>query len=71
MELQQKYDELDDIIDTLDRLIDRIEDRNYIEQLEETKYEAQEEFTDVAERLQEERDIEERQQEKEYWEEAI
>lgn len=71
MELQQKYDELDDIIDTLDRLIDRIEDRNYIEQLEETKYEAQEEFADVAERLQEERDIEERQQEKEYWEEAI
>lgn len=33
MELQDKYDELEDIEDTARALIDRITDKDYIEQL--------------------------------------
>lgn len=67
MELQDAYDELDDIIRTLDRLIDDITDKNYIVQLEETKYQAQNELEEVQAALQEQYDREERDQENQYW----
>ena len=71
MDYQDRYDELDNIVSSIDILIDDISDKNYIEQLELIKYEAQNELDEVTEKLQEEYDREERQREKEYWEEAI
>lgn len=71
MDYQSKYDELDNIVSSINILIDAITDKNYIDQLELIKYEAQNELDEVSEKLQEEYDKEERQREKEYWQEAI
>lgn len=71
MDLQDRYDELDSLISSINSLIDDLTDKNYIEQLELIKYEAQNEFEEVSEKLQEERDKVEREQEKEYWEAVI
>lgn len=71
MNYQERYDELDNIVSSINILIDEISDKNYIGQLELIKYEAQNELDEVAEKLQEEQNREERQREKEYWEEAI
>lgn len=71
MNYQERYDELDNIVSSINILIDEISDKNYIEQLELIKYEAQNELDEVAEKLQEEQNREERQREKKYWEEAI
>jgi hypothetical protein len=51
--------------------MDELTDKNYIEQLEIIKYEAQNEFEDVSEQLQKQREQEERQEEKEYWEAVV
>lgn len=59
MDLQDRYDELDNLISSLDLLIDELTDKNYIEQLELIKFEAQNEFEEVSEQLSAE-------QEKEY-----
>lgn len=59
MELQDRYDELDNLIGSLNSLIDELTDKNYIEQLELIKYEAQNEFEEVSKQLSAE-------QEKEY-----
>ena len=59
MELQDRYDELYNLISSLDSLIDELTDKNYIEQLELIKYEAQNEFGEVSKQLSAE-------QEKEY-----
>lgn len=61
MDYQERYDELDTIIMSLDSLIDDISDKYYIEMLKELKFEAQNELEEVQERLQEEYDKEERQ----------
>ena len=66
MDLQDRYDELDNIVRTLDNLIDDITDKDYILQLEETKYQAQEELDEVSEKLQEQQDREERELENQY-----
>ena len=66
MELQETYDELDNIIRTLDNLIDEITNKDYIAQLEETKYQAQEELDKVSEKLEEQRDENEKQDIYEY-----
>lgn len=71
MELQDRYDELDNLINSLSSLMDELTDKNYIEQLELIKYEAQNEFEDVSEQLQKQREQEERQGEKEYWEAVV
>lgn len=47
MSLQDRYDELTEIIDTLDSLIDSITDKDYIEQLRETKYQAENERDEI------------------------
>lgn len=52
-DLQDRYDELDDIVRTIDELIDRISDKNYIDQLKETMYQAMNEKEDIEPRLQE------------------
>ena len=71
MELQDRYDELDNLISSLNSLMDELTDKNYIEQLELIKFEAQNEFEEVAEQLQKQREQEERQEEKEYWEAVV
>lgn len=59
MDLQDRYDELYNLISSLDSLIDELTDKNYIEQLELIKFEAQNEFEEVSKQLSAE-------QEKEY-----
>lgn len=61
MELQDRYDELDNLISSLNSLMDDLTDKNYIEQLELIKFEAQNEFEEVSKQLSAE-------QEKEYME---
>ena len=58
MELQNRYDELDNLISSLNSLMDELTDKNYIEQLELIKYEAQNEFEDVSEQLSAEQERE-------------
>lgn len=71
MDLQARYDELDNLISSINSVIDDLTDKNYIEQLELIKYEAQNEFDEVSEKLQEQRDREEKEQENEYWRTVI
>lgn len=71
MELQGRYDELDNLISSLNSLINELTDKNYIEQLELIKYEAQNEFEEVSEQLEELREQEEKVQEREYWEAVV
>lgn len=66
MSLQEEYDELTEIIDTLDNLIDSISDKNYIDQLRETKYEAENRRTEIEPALLKEQWQEEKQREYEY-----
>lgn len=71
MDLQDKYDELDNLISTLRILIDDLTDRNYIDQLELIKFEAQNEFDEISERLDDLREQEEKELEREYWRAVI
>lgn len=71
MNLQDEYDELTDIIDTLDNLIERISDEDYIAQLRETLYQAENRRQEIEPRLQEEQWEEEKVQEREYWEAVV
>lgn len=66
MDYQDKYDELDNIISSIDMLIDETTDKDYIDRLNEIKFDAQNELEEVSEKLEEEERIEERQQEYEY-----
>jgi ElaB/YqjD/DUF883 family membrane-anchored ribosome-binding protein len=61
MNYQDRYDELDNIVRTLDNLIDDITDKNYIDMLNEIKFEAEDELEEVEEKLyrQEEEEQEE------------
>lgn len=63
---QEKYDELDNIVSTLDTLIDEIENEHYIEMLREIKFEAEEELEEVQEDLRQERDAEEKEMNYQY-----
>jgi len=60
-ELQDRYDELEDIEDTLRCLIDKISDKDYIEQLQEIMYQVQNEKEEIAPQLQEMYEAEERE----------
>ena len=59
MDLQEKYDELDNIVSTLDILIDEISDKYYIDMLNEIKFEAQDQRDEIEEQLhkQEEKEM--------------
>lgn len=65
--MQDKYDELDNIVRTLDELIDNISDEDYKNELRETKYRAEKEMEEVEERLRKEQKEEEEEQEREYY----
>ena len=71
MDTQDRYDELDNIVRTLDILVDDINDKYYIDLINDIKFEAENELQEVSEKLEEEQRREEMQQEKDYWEEAI
>ncbi len=58
MELQDRYDELDNLISSLNSLMDELTDKNYIEQLKLIKFEAQNEFEEVSEQLSAEQERE-------------
>ena len=66
MELQNKYDELDNIISTLRILIDDLTDKEYIEQLQLIQYQAQDELDEIEPILQEEQDREYNEQMQDY-----
>lgn len=63
MDYQDRYDELDNIVRTLDILVDDINDKYYIDLINDIKYEAENELEEVAEKLEKERRREEMQQE--------
>lgn len=71
VDYQNRYDELDNIVRTLDILADDINDKYYIDLINDIKFEAENELQEVAEKLEEEQRREEMQQERDYWEEAI
>lgn len=58
MELQDRYDELDNLISSLNSLMDDLTDKNYIEELELIKFEAQNEFEEVSKQLSAEQERE-------------
>lgn len=58
MELQDRCDELDNLISSLNSLMDELTDKNYIEELELIKFEAQNEFEEVSEQLSAEQERE-------------
>ncbi len=66
MDLQDSYDELNNIVRTLDDLIDEITNKEYIQQLEETKYQAQEELNKISEMLLKEQEENEKMDVYEY-----
>ena len=67
-ELQDRYDELEKIIDTLDNLSEDITFYNDIkEELDMIRFETQQELDEVEPRLRKAYDEEERAQNREYW----
>ena len=66
MNYQDRYDELDNIVRTLDILVDDINDKYYIDLINDVKFEAENELEEVAEKLQEEQRREEMQMNYEY-----
>ncbi len=66
MNLQDRYDELDNIVNTIAILVDEISDKYYIDMLKELKFEAQNELEEVQEQLQEEYEKEEREIKREF-----
>lgn len=71
MENQDKYDELENIVNTIDLLIDEISDKYYIDYLNEIKFEAQNELDEVSEQLEEEQEREDREMNYQYERSAI
>ena len=51
MDLEKKYDEYDNIVTTLDNLIDNTEDEYFLDILKETKFEAQDKRDEIQEIL--------------------
>lgn len=52
MKNQDRYDELDNIVSSLNILIDEITDKDYVDMLNEIKYQAQDELEELEEILQ-------------------
>ena len=66
MDLQRKYDELDEIVSSINLLIDEIDDQDYIDDLNEIKYRAQDELEEVQEKILEETEREEREMNRQF-----
>lgn len=72
MHLQDLYDELDNIVRTLDELIGDIKYcKDYSDELKDTLYRAMNDLEEIEPRLQEQYDREEQELENQYWKEAI
>lgn len=71
MNTQDRYDELDNIVRTLDILVDDINDKYYIDLINDIKFEAENELQEVSEKLEEEQRREEMQMNYEYERSAI
>ena len=74
MDLQEKYDELSNMIDSIGTIIwdlDNREMHDYIMELTDIKIRAEEDLKEIEERLLQERRQEEREQENEYWRSVI
>ena len=65
-DIQDRFDELDNIVRTLDILVDDINDKYYIDLINDIKYEAENELEEVSEKLEEEQRREEMQMDYEY-----
>lgn len=61
MDLQEEYDELDNIISTLDTLISEIKDKYYIDSLNELKFEAQTRLDEIEPELTKQQYAEEKE----------
>ena len=70
MDLQSRYDDLDNLIRNIDNAIDEVEDKkymkDYIDDLNYIKYDLENELEEVAEKLEEEQKREEIQMNYEY-----
>ncbi len=66
MDYQDRYDELDNIVRTLDMLVEDLNDKYYIDWINDIKYEAENELAEVSEKLEEEQRREEIQMNYEY-----
>ena len=66
MDFQRKYDELDEIVSSINLLIDEIDDQDYIDDLNEIKYRAQDELEEVQEKILEENEREEREMNRQF-----
>lgn len=66
MDLQRKYDELEEIVSSINLLIDEIDDQDYIDDLNEIKYRAQDELEEVQEKILEENEREEREMNRQF-----
>ena len=61
MDLQEEYDELDNIISTLDTLISEIKDKYYIDSLNDLKFEAQTRLDEIEPELRNQQYAEEQE----------
>lgn len=71
MDLQDKFDELENIIDSIDILINDITDADYIEQLNLIKYQAETEKEQIEGQLQKQQWQEQEQMKQDYIKEQI
>ena len=71
MNYYDRSDELEDIVDTLDRLVDDIKDKYYKDVLNDIKYEAQMELDGVEEKIAEIEREEQRELEREFDKERL
>lgn len=61
MDLNDKYEELSDLVAGIENLVNKIEDVTYIEQLNGIKGEVQAELDKVSEQLEEQQEAEDRE----------
>lgn len=71
MDLQERFDELDNIVSTLRVLRDEITDKDYIEQLDLIKYQAMSEMDEINNQLEEEYDKEQKEMDRQFMMERI
>lgn len=71
MDLQARFDELDDIVSTLGVLIQEISDKDYKEQLEIIRFQAMDEMEEVNNELEEEYNREQEEMERQFIMERI
>lgn len=64
---QERFDDLDNIVRTLDVLIDEVKDKYYFDALNEIRCEAQNDLEKAEEELTKEQEEENDEQEKQYW----